>query len=65
MSNGTVTQYQIGQTIGFTTPSGEYLRGKIVGRDWAFSTLLAYTVRTARGQNYHVNPNDFKSGHSF
>lgn len=57
--------HAIGTTIGFTTPEGDYKQGEITGRDWSFSTLLAYTVCTARGQRYHVNADSFLSGHSF
>lgn len=54
----------IGETLTFNTPTGETLTGKIVGRDWGFSTLLAYTVKVGR-LHYHVNPDTLQSGHSF
>ena len=61
---------QIGDTLSFTTPEpsesgARHLCGRIVGRDWAFDRLVAYTVETLRGTRYHVNADSLESGHAF
>lgn len=55
----------IGDRVDFTDHEGNPLSGDIVGRDWAFENLLAYTVRTMDGKRYHVNARDLSAGHPF
>jgi hypothetical protein len=55
----------IGQSLTFTNTDGHPVTGTIVGRDWSFSTLIAYTVEIHNGMRYHVNASTLQSGHSF
>jgi hypothetical protein len=66
----TQTHKAIGDTISFRTLSPSHsgacnLCGKVVARNWSFSTLLSYTVETLAGRRYNVNANTFEAGHSF
>lgn len=55
---------EIGASLTFDTPKGERLTGEIIGRDWSFSFLLAYYVRTPDGLRYRVNL-CHQSGHPY
>lgn len=56
---------QIGETLEFTNQQGQQCTGEIIGRDWAYSILLFYTVRTPDGKRYNVNVDTLVSGHSY
>lgn len=60
---------QIGETLAFTTDysasGARNLCGEIVGRDWCFEHLVAYTVKTLSGHQYHVNATTLEGGRAF
>ena len=60
---------QIGETLSFTTDysasGSRYLCGEIVGRDWCFDRLVAYTVQTFSGHRYHVDAKSLEGRRAF
>lgn len=66
MNTATETKiFDIDERITFSLQDETITSGVITGRDWSFSTLLFYSVRTDNGKRYHVNANDFQAGHSY